>query len=80
MVSWQRGCFIVWFTDAAIAAWQAQARTTPGRQPQYSRLAITTVPVTRLFGTVIQLHLIRCIAYLREFIKLLTEARNMKCQ
>jgi hypothetical protein len=32
----------VWFTEAAIAAWHAEPRTTPGGQPHYSDLAITT--------------------------------------
>ena len=40
----QRGSLTVWFTDAAIAAWKAAPRTTPGGQPCYSDLAITTVP------------------------------------
>jgi hypothetical protein len=39
----QRG-LIVWFTHEAIAAWRAEPRTTPGGQPHYSALAITTVP------------------------------------
>jgi hypothetical protein len=43
----QRGSLTVWFTDAAIAAWQAEARTTPGGQPQYSGLAITTALTLR---------------------------------
>src|SRR3954454_9351171 len=38
----QRGSLTVWFTDAAIAAWRAEPRTTPGGQPYYSALAITT--------------------------------------
>ena len=38
----QRGSLTVWFTEAAIAAWQAEPRTTPGGQPHYSDLAITT--------------------------------------
>jgi hypothetical protein len=47
----QRGSLTVWFTDAAIAAWQAEARTTPGGQPQYSALAITTALTLRsVFG------------------------------
>src|ERR1700710_1428802 len=32
----------MWFTDEAIQAWQAEPRTTPGGQPHYSTLAITT--------------------------------------
>ena len=38
----QRGSQTVWFTEAAIAAWHAEPRTTPGGQPHYSSLAITT--------------------------------------
>src|SRR3954464_6742387 len=38
----QRGSLTVWFTEAAIAAWEAEPRTTPGGQPHYSDLAITT--------------------------------------
>ena len=32
----------MWFTQEAIAAWEAEPRTTPGGQPHYSALAITT--------------------------------------
>src|ERR671938_1627148 len=38
----QRGSLTVWFTEEAIAAWEAEPRTTPGGQPHYSDLAITT--------------------------------------
>src|SRR3954463_11272654 len=38
----QRGSLTVWFTGAAITAWHAEPRTTPGGQPRYSSLAITT--------------------------------------
>src|ERR1051325_4435946 len=38
----QRGSLTVWFTEAAIAAWHAEPRTTPGGQPPYSSLAILT--------------------------------------
>src|SRR4051812_12848313 len=38
----QRGSLTVWFTQEAIAAWHAEPRTTPGGQPRYSSLAITT--------------------------------------
>src|SRR3954451_2693688 len=38
----QRGSLTVWFSDEAIAAWHAEPRTTPGGQPHYSDLAITT--------------------------------------
>jgi hypothetical protein len=43
----QRGSLTVWFTDAAIAAWRAEPRTTPGGQPCYSALAITTALTLR---------------------------------
>jgi hypothetical protein len=38
----QRGSLTVWFTEAAVAAWEAEPRTTPGGQPHDSDLAITT--------------------------------------
>jgi hypothetical protein len=37
-----RGSLTLWFTEAAIAAWRAEPRTTRGGQPSYSTLAITT--------------------------------------
>jgi hypothetical protein len=37
----QRGSLTVWFTEAAIAAWDAERPTTPDGQPRYSALAIT---------------------------------------
>src|SRR3954454_1229792 len=43
----QRGRLTVWFTDEAIAAWKATPRTTPGGQPHYSDLAITTILTLR---------------------------------
>jgi hypothetical protein len=43
----QRGSLTVWFTDDAIAAWKAVPRTTPGGQPYYSHLAITTALTLR---------------------------------
>ena len=43
----QRGSLTVWFTDEAIAAWKAMPRTTPGGQPHYSDLAITTALTLR---------------------------------
>ena len=42
-----RGSLTVWFTDEAIAAWRAEPRTTPGGQPYYSALAITTALTMR---------------------------------
>ncbi len=38
----QRGSLTVWFIDEAIAAWQAEPRTTRGGQRHYSPLAILT--------------------------------------
>ena len=38
----QRGSLTVWFTEEAIAAWEAEPRITPGGQPHDSDLAITT--------------------------------------
>ena len=49
----QRGSLTVWFTDAAIAAWRGgnAGGTTPGGQPHYSALAITTALTMRtVFG------------------------------
>jgi len=43
----QRGSLTVWFTEEAISAWQAEPRTTPGGQPLYSALAITTALMLR---------------------------------
>ena len=43
----QRGSLTVWFSDEAIAAWQAEPRTTPGGQPHYSTLAIRTALTLR---------------------------------
>src|SRR4051794_5637545 len=43
----QRGSLTVWFTEAAIAAWRADPRTTRGGQPHYSALAITTALTLR---------------------------------
>ena len=47
----QRGSLTVWFTDEAVAAWRAEPRTTPGGQPHYSSLAISTALTMRMvFG------------------------------
>jgi hypothetical protein len=43
----QRGSLTVWFSDEAIAAWQAVPRTTRGGQPWYSPLAILTALTLR---------------------------------
>lgn len=43
----QRGSLTVWFTEEAIEQWKAEPRTTPGGQPHYSDLAITTALTLR---------------------------------
>jgi hypothetical protein len=43
----QRGSLTVWFTEAAIAAWRAEPRTTRGGQPWYLPLAIVTALTLR---------------------------------
>jgi hypothetical protein len=43
----RRGSLTVWFTGAAIAAWRAEPRATPGGQPSYSALAIATALTLR---------------------------------
>jgi hypothetical protein len=43
----QRGSLTVWFSADAINAWRAEPRTTPGGQPHYSALAITTALTLR---------------------------------
>ena len=43
----RRGSLTVWFTDAAIAAWRAEPRVTPGGQASYSSLAIMTALTLR---------------------------------
>ena len=43
----QRGSLTVWSTDAAITAWRAEPRTTPGGQPHHSALAIATALTLR---------------------------------
>jgi len=43
----RRGSLTVWVTDEAIASWRAAPRTTPGGQPHYSALAITTALMLR---------------------------------
>jgi len=42
-----RGSLTVWFTEAAIAAWKAGPRTSPGGQPVYSALAIAAALTLR---------------------------------
>jgi hypothetical protein len=47
----RRGSLTVWFTDEVVQAWRAEPRTTPGGQPHYSALAITTALTLRtVFG------------------------------
>ena len=43
----QRGSLTVWFTEAAIASWGAERRTSRGGQPRYSAVAITTALTLR---------------------------------
>jgi len=43
----QLGSLTVWVTDAAIAAWKAAPRTTPGGQALYSDLAVGTALTLR---------------------------------
>jgi len=43
----QRGSLTIWFTNQAIAAWAAEARTTRGGQRRYSPLAILTALTLR---------------------------------
>jgi Transposase DDE domain len=38
----QRGSLTMWFSDAAIAAWCAEPRTSWGGRPHYSAVAIAT--------------------------------------
>ena len=44
----RRGSLTVWFTGEAIQAWRAGPRSTPGGQPHYSTLAITTALTGRM--------------------------------
>jgi hypothetical protein len=47
----RRGSLTVWFTEEAVQSWRAEPRTTPGGQPHYSNLAITTALTMRMvFG------------------------------
>ena len=43
----QRGSLTIWFSEEAVAAWQAAPRTTPGGQARYSDLAIETALILR---------------------------------
>lgn len=43
----QRGSLTVWFSEEAIESWRAAPRITPGGQPNYSDLAITTALTVR---------------------------------
>ena len=46
-----RGSLTIWFTEATLADWRAQPRTTPGGQRHYSDLAIETALTLRaVFG------------------------------
>jgi hypothetical protein len=51
----RRGSLTVWFTDEAIQAWRAEPRTTPGGQPCYPALAISTaLTMDLVFGLVLR--------------------------
>jgi hypothetical protein len=43
----QRGSLTIWFTEEAIAAWNAEPRTTRGGQPRYAVLAVRTALTLR---------------------------------
>jgi hypothetical protein len=43
----RRGSLTVWVSDEALAQWKAAPRSTPGGQPSYSALAITTALMLR---------------------------------
>src|SRR3712207_4231486 len=45
----QRGSLTIWFTDAAIAAWQAEPRTTPGGQPYSARAILRALTLRAVF-------------------------------
>jgi hypothetical protein len=64
----QRGSLTVWFTEAAIAGWRAEPRTTRGGQPHYSALAITTALTLR---AVFRLALRQTEGLIRSIIRLL---------
>src|SRR5919202_6252540 len=42
-----RGSLTIWFSDAAIEGWRAEARSGRGGQPRYSDLAIATALTLR---------------------------------
>ena len=44
----KRGSLTIWFSEEAVAAWQAAPRTTPGGQARYSDLAIETSLILRI--------------------------------
>src|SRR3954467_3070833 len=43
----KRGSLTIWFSDAAVEAWRAAPRTTPGGQARYSDLAVETSLILR---------------------------------
>src|SRR3954452_15531431 len=50
----RRGSLMVWFSDEAVEAWEAERRTSRGGQPAYSDLAILTALTFRaVFATVL---------------------------
>ncbi len=44
----KRGSLTIWFSEEAIESWRAAPRATPGGQPNYSDLAITTALTVRI--------------------------------
>jgi hypothetical protein len=64
----QRGDLTVWFSEAAIAAWHAEPRTSRGGQPWYSPLAVLTALTLR---TVFRLALRQAEGLISSVIRLL---------
>ena len=68
----RRGDPTFWVDEAALAGWQAPQRSTPGRQPRYSDLAIELVLTLRL---VFHLALRQAKGFARSVLALLGLAR-----
>ena len=64
----RRGDLTLWVDEAALAGWQAARRSTPGRQPRYSELAIELVLTLRL---VFHLALRQAEGFVRSVLQLL---------
>lgn len=71
----QRGSLTIWFTNAAIAAYESEPRTTSDGQPPYSNLAIATALTLR---TVFRLALRQTKGLIRSIIALL--ASILRCR